>query len=77
MPLYRYQCDECSHSFSQLEPVNTSNKTRTCESCGSKRARRLPSRVGVLFKGSGFYKTNYPRPSAKKETTSDSSSSKG
>lgn len=78
MPLYRYQCDQCGHTFSELEPVNAPKAPRVCQACGAKKARRVLARVGVLFKGSGFYKTNYPRQSSnsnnkKKETTSSSS----
>ncbi len=76
MPLYRYQCDRCGHTFNELEPLNVSKALKVCAECGAKKARRVLARVGVLFKGNGFYKTNYPRSSAKKETSGGSSSSK-
>lgn len=75
MPLYRYQCDRCGYTFSELEPVNVSKAAKVCAECGAKKARRVPARVGVHFKGNGFYKTNYPRTSSKKETSGSSSSS--
>jgi putative FmdB family regulatory protein len=60
MPLYRYQCDNCGHVFTVLESVR-SNSLRVCERCGARAARRVLSRVGVLYKGAGFYSTDYRR----------------
>lgn len=60
MPLYRYLCESCGHSFSVLDSFNSPDQ-RDCEECGAPKARRLPSRVGIQYKGSGFYTTNYGR----------------
>ncbi len=60
MPLYRYLCESCGHSFSVLDSFNSPDH-RECEECGARQARRLPSRVGIQYKGSGFYTTNYGR----------------
>lgn len=60
MPLYRYRCDNCGHTFTVLESVN-GNSLRACERCGEPTARRVLSRVGVLYKGSGFHSTDYRR----------------
>ncbi len=60
MPLYRYLCESCGHSFSVLDSFNSPDQ-RECEECGAHQARRLPSRVGIQYKGSGFYTTNYGR----------------
>ncbi len=60
MPLYRYLCESCGHSFSVLDSFNSPDQ-RECEECGAQQARRLPSRVGIQYKGSGFYTTNYGR----------------
>ncbi len=66
MPMYRYLCESCGHSFSVLDSFNSPDQ-RECEECGAPKARRLPSRVGVHYKGAGFYTTNYGR---KRSTTS-------
>ena len=60
MPLYRYMCDNCDHTFTVLEPIN-GNLLRVCERCGERAARRIISRVGVVYKGSGFHSTDYRR----------------
>jgi putative FmdB family regulatory protein len=60
MPLYRYRCESCDHTFTVLESVN-GNHLRVCERCGKPTARRVLSRVGVLYKGSGFHSTDYRR----------------
>jgi len=60
MPLYRYLCESCGHSFSVLDSFNSPDQ-RECQECGAPKARRLPSRVGVHYKGAGFYTTNYGR----------------
>lgn len=60
MPLYRYQCDNCGHTFVVLEPAG-SNSIRVCEKCGMVASRRVLSRVGVFYKGSGFHHTDYRR----------------
>jgi putative FmdB family regulatory protein len=60
MPLYRYRCDKCDYVFTVLEPVK-SNSVKVCERCGKLAARREISRVGVVYKGSGFHSTDYRR----------------
>lgn len=60
MPLYRYKCDNCGHTFTVLEPAN-SNSQRICERCGKLAARRIISHVGIVYKGSGFHSTDYRR----------------
>lgn len=69
MPLYRYLCESCGHSFSVLDSFNSPDQ-RECEECGAQRARRLPSRVGIQYKGKGFYTTNYGRNRSKEHSTS-------
>jgi putative FmdB family regulatory protein len=59
MPTYDYVCDGCGHAFelfqSMTEPVK-----KTCPKCKKKKLRRLIGAGGaIVFKGSGFYKTDY------------------
>lgn len=69
MPLYRYLCESCGHNFSVLDSFNSPDQ-RECEECGAPGARRLPSRVGIQYKGSGFYTTNYGRNRSKGDSAS-------
>ncbi|MEJ5186549.1 MAG: FmdB family zinc ribbon protein [Candidatus Geothermincolales bacterium] len=60
MPTYEYKCLECEHVF---EEFHSASETREeCPRCGG-RLRRLFHPVGVIFKGSGFYTTDYKKSS--------------
>ncbi len=70
MPTYQYACTECSHTFEQFQSF-TDDALTECPECGG-RLRKLFNAVGVVFKGSGFYRTD----SRAKESTSGSSGTK-
>lgn len=70
MPLYRYHCDSCGHTFRALEPAG-SNLLRVCERCGKPSIRRTISRVGVVYRGSGFHSTDYRRNSRGKQAKAE------
>lgn len=74
MPLYRYRCEACAHTFSVLDSLDSA-EVRTCEECGAPRAHRIPARVGVHYKGSGFYTTTYRRPRESSASSSDTANS--
>ncbi|HSF70286.1 MAG TPA: FmdB family zinc ribbon protein [Nitrospira sp.] len=57
MPIYEYQCDSCSYQFEVKQSIKDAPLT-TCERCG-KALRRLISSPGIMFKGSGWYVTDY------------------
>lgn len=64
MPTYDYQCDACSHRYEQWQSFADAKLT-TCPACGAESLRRLfGSGAAILFKGSGFYETDYRRPDA-------------
>lgn len=66
MPTYDYQCDACDHQFELFQGINDSVK-RKCPECGKLKLRRLfGTGAALLFKGSGFYKTDYRSDSYKK-----------
>lgn len=56
MPIYDYHCDACGHSFSQVQSY-TDATLDICPQCGA-RPRKLMSRPAIVFKGSGWYKTD-------------------
>ncbi|WP_322859409.1 FmdB family zinc ribbon protein [Mycobacterium europaeum] len=72
MPTYSYQCTECDDRFDIVQAFSDDALT-TCERC-SGRLRKLFNSVGVVFKGSGFYRTD-SRESGKKSTSSGNGSS--
>lgn len=72
MPTYSYACTECDNRFDAVQAF-TDDALTTCPQC-SGRLRKLFNSVGVVFKGSGFYRTD-SRESGKKSSASDSSSS--
>ncbi|WP_077088118.1 FmdB family zinc ribbon protein [Mycobacterium rhizamassiliense] len=73
MPTYSYACTECDNRFDVVQSF-TDDTLTTCEKC-SGRLRKLFNSVGVVFKGSGFYRTD-SRESGKKSSSSNGSSSK-
>ena len=56
MPTYQYACTECGHSFEQFQSFSEDALT-VCPECDG-RLRKLFNAVGVVFKGSGFYRTD-------------------
>jgi putative FmdB family regulatory protein len=57
VPTYEYQCDGCAYQFEVKQSMKDAPLT-TCERCG-KSLRRLISSPGIMFKGSGWYVTDY------------------
>src|SRR3954469_4625328 len=59
MPTYEYQCDACGNKFEKFQSI-TSGPVRKCPKCGKNKVKRLISTgAGLIFKGSGFYITDY------------------
>jgi len=59
MPTYEYLCEKCEHLFEKFQPI-TSRPLRKCPECGKMKLNRLiGAGSGVIFKGSGFYETDY------------------
>ena len=89
MPTYDYECDACGHEFELFQAMSDGVK-RKCPECGKKKLRRLfGAGAAVVFKGSGFYQTDYRSESYKqgaekakkaaemKKDSADKSSKKG
>ncbi len=60
MPTYQYACTECGHAFEQFQSFSDDALT-VCPECEG-RLRKLYNAVGVVFKGSGFYRTDSRKP---------------
>jgi putative FmdB family regulatory protein len=71
MPTYDYVCDACDHEFELFQTI-TANAKRKCPECGRLKLRRLigPG-AAIVFKGSGFYKTDYRSQSYQKAAEAD------
>ena len=72
MPTYCYACDACGHSFEEFQAI-TSKPVKTCPKCRRRSVKRvIHGGAGLIFKGSGFYITDYRSKSyqdaAKKES---------
>lgn len=72
MPTYQYACTECSHAFEQFQSFSDDALTE-CPQCEGK-LRKLFNAVGVVFKGSGFYRTDSRSGSGSSSSGSSSSS---
>ena len=71
MPTYDYSCDACEHEFEVFESITAEPQTK-CPKCKKKKLRRLfGAGAGLVFKGSGFYQTDYRSESYKKSAAAD------
>ncbi len=61
MPTYEYQCLSCKHKFEVLQSI-TSKLITKCPKCGKKVKKLISSAGGFIFKGAGFYATDYKKP---------------
>jgi len=73
MPTYSYTCESCKNEFEQFQTI-TAKPLRMCPKCGRKGLKRLiGTGAGIIFKGSGFYQTDYRSESYKKAEKSEKS----
>lgn len=61
MPTYEYECTECEYSFDEFQKINDKPLTK-CPKCGGPVRRLISGGAGLIFRGSGFYVTDYKRP---------------
>lgn len=74
MPTYEYHCTACQHRWDEFQSI-TSTPSRKCPNCRKAKAKRLISAGGgLLFKGSGFYLTDYRSHSYQKAAEADAKS---
>src|SRR5207253_10637728 len=71
MPTYEYQCEACGHRFEKFQSI-TAAPIRKCPACKKSKVKRLiGTGAGLLFKGSGFYITDYRPDSYNKAAKAD------
>jgi putative FmdB family regulatory protein len=75
MPTYDYVCDACGHEFEAFESIKADPQTDCPECRGRKLRRKIGAGAAILFKGSGFYQTDYRSDSYKKAAKAEKSSS--
>ncbi|MFH0879468.1 MAG: FmdB family zinc ribbon protein [Lentisphaerota bacterium] len=76
MPTYEYECAKCKNQFEVFQRITAKPVTK-CPKCGGKVKRLIGTGAGIIFKGSGFYATDYRSESYKKAATADKSDSAG
>lgn len=65
MPTYQYQCKKCGHTFEELQSMSEAPLIR-CPNCHTDNlARAVGTGTGLIFKGSGFYQTDYKKHGGK------------
>jgi putative FmdB family regulatory protein len=60
MPTYAYRCPSCGHEYEQLQKISDKTLAK-CPKCGTRGQRQISGGAGLVFKGSGFYITDYKR----------------
>ncbi|PYP93948.1 MAG: FmdB family transcriptional regulator [Gemmatimonadetes bacterium] len=70
MPTYEYKCP-AGHVFEKFYPTMTNSRRVKCPTCGRLAARQISGGAGLVFKGSGFYITDYKRAGEKRESEGD------
>jgi putative FmdB family regulatory protein len=72
MPTYEYECEACGHKFEKFQTMSD-KPVRVCPECKKRKVQRLMGTgAGIIFKGSGFYETDYKRKSSSGSSSSSS-----
>ncbi len=75
MPTYEYECTKCGHVFERFQSM-TDEPVKRCEKCRCKVRRVFGAGAGIIFKGSGFYETDYRSKSYRDAESREKSSAK-
>ncbi len=71
MPTYDYVCKNCDHEWELFQPIKSS-PIRKCPECGKLKAKRvIGPGAGIIFKGTGFYQTDYRSEAYRKSAEAD------
>lgn len=77
MPTYEYKCEACGHQFEKFQSI-TASAIKKCPECGKNKVKRLlGTGAGLIFKGSGFYITDYRSENYKSGEKGDSTTPAG
>ena len=77
MPTYEYKCDACGYAFERFQSI-TADPIRRCPECGKAKVKRLiGTGAGLIFKGSGFYITDYRDQSYSDKAKAESGNASG
>ncbi|KPK79691.1 MAG: hypothetical protein AMS25_11625 [Gemmatimonas sp. SM23_52] len=76
MPTYEYECGSCGRRFEKFSPKISNASSLECPDCGGVAERLISGGAGVLFKGSGFYSTDYRSESYKEAAKQETRESK-
>ena len=76
MPTYQYECTKCGYTFDVFQKI-TDEPVKVCPKCGSPVKRLISGGMGIIFKGSGFYTTDYKRSSINTSSGNASSDNHG
>lgn len=71
MPTYEYYCTSCGFEFEEFQSI-ASAPISICPKCGENVKRKISGGVGLIFKGTGFYITDYKNKKSKKNIESNS-----
>lgn len=75
MPTYEYECRKCGHHFEKFQSISAS-PVKKCPRCRGAVKRLIGSGAGIIFKGTGFYETDYKRKSGGGDSAKSKSESK-
>jgi putative FmdB family regulatory protein len=77
MPTYDYECKACHHRWELFQSIKAEPEKK-CPKCGKRQAQRMiGAGAGIIFKGSGFYQTDYRSSGYKKAAEADKKASEG
>ncbi len=74
MPTYQYRCPTCGHEFEEFQSMSE-DPIEFCPKCGKKTQRLISGGAGLIFKGSGFYITDYKKKESRKPESGSGDSS--
>ncbi len=75
MPTYDYRCKSCKHEFEKFQSI-TEDRIKICPECGGEVERLIGAGAGLIFKGSGFYITDYKNKKTSGEAVKNSKKTK-
>jgi putative FmdB family regulatory protein len=76
LPTYEYECRSCGHRFEAFQSI-TDRPLRKCPECGKGVKRLIGAGAGIIFRGSGFYETDYRSDDYRKKAEADKPSGGG